>query len=75
MASSSTPIVNTRIGQAIFEKLIKANHALWKASHRHDEGCASGGLIPYRRKQGPTLMVKEKQGDKEVDVPNLAYGE
>lgn len=68
-SSSSAPIINPLVGQAISEKLIKTNHALWKPQILAVVRGARLAIKP------PTPLVKEKQGDKEVEVRNPAYVE
>lgn len=73
--SSNAPIVNPLIGQAIFEKLTKANNALWRAQilTMVKGACLEGYLTGAAK--APTLTVKETQADKEVDDPNPTYTE
>ena len=73
MASSSAAS-NLLLGQPIAEKLTKSNHALWKAQvlavvrGARLEDHLTGASKP------PSATTKEKQEEKEVDVPNPLYG-
>lgn len=73
--ASSLHAVNPLIGYAVTEKLTKANHALWKAQvlamvrGARLEGHLNGASKP------PPATLKEKQGDKVVDVPDEEHSQ
>lgn len=75
LSSSSSPIVNPLIGQAISEKLTRANHAIWKAQvlavvrGARLEGFLTGAV------KAPEPMVKAKIAEKEVVTVNPAHEE
>ena len=73
-SSSAADIVNPLIGNVITEKLNKTNHALWKAQVL---AVVRGARLEDHltgASKTPSATTKEKQGEKEVDVPNPLYG-
>ncbi|CAN6312345.1 unnamed protein product [Urochloa humidicola] len=75
MASSSSTFLNPLAGQTVSEKLTKTNHAIWKMQVLATvRGVRLEGFLTSVIK-APAAMIKEKQGEKEVDVPNPAHGE
>ena len=74
-SSSSATIINLLIGNVITDKLNKTNHALWKAQVLAVvRGARLEGHLTSLSKP-PPATIKEKQGEKEVDIPNPLHGD